>query len=53
MTMRVELNHRAVSVAVKEIRTGRVIVKFICSSHVRFDDDAVSLSSAPIMPSFR
>ena len=53
MTMRVDLNNRAVNVAVREIRSGRIIVKFTCSSHVRFDDDAVTLTQAPVVPIFR
>jgi hypothetical protein len=53
LTMRVELNKRAVNVVVKELRTGRAIVRFTCSSHVRFDDNDVSLSQAPEMPIFR
>lgn len=53
LTMRVELNNRAVNVVVKELRTGRAIVRFTCSSHVRFNDDEVSLSQAPEMPIFR
>ncbi|MDQ6860734.1 MAG: hypothetical protein M3032_06215 [Verrucomicrobiota bacterium] len=53
MTMRIELHSRAVHVSVKELRSGRVVFKFVCSSHVRFPDDAVSLAQAPVVPAFR
>jgi hypothetical protein len=53
LTMRVELNNRAVNVVVKELRTGRTLVRFACSTRVRFDDGEVSLAQAPEMPVFR
>lgn len=52
-TIRFEINNRAVTFSVKEIRSGRTIARFVASTHVRFDDDAVMMLPSDLTPTLR
>jgi hypothetical protein len=49
LTLKFQLNNRAVNFSIKEVRSGRVAFRFASATRVRFDDRDVVMSSDEVL----